>query len=91
MVVEKRGGKVKCSKMLRVPRSICGKKTVQSMAHYNYDLLPKIFFLQSASSIWGLLISQGMPPEFLDELTEGMREAKRRMGEEDREGERVMK
>ncbi len=29
----------------------------------------------------GLLISQGMPPEFLDELEEAIREAKRGMGE----------
>ena len=31
----------------------------------------------------GLLISQGMPPEFLDELAEGMRGAKRGMGGND--------
>jgi len=46
----------------------------------NHETTAKERYLQGASSMLGLLISQGMPPEFLDELEEGMRGAKRRMG-----------
>ncbi|MCZ7406081.1 MAG: hypothetical protein O8C67_14290 [Candidatus Methanoperedens sp.] len=40
------------------------------MEHYNYEASAKMFFLQGATSMLGLLISAGMPPEFLDELAE---------------------
>lgn len=47
----------------------------------NNERLVKECSLQGATSMLGILVSQGMPPEFLDELAEGMREAKKRMGE----------
>ncbi|MCX9012354.1 MAG: hypothetical protein OIN66_14710 [Candidatus Methanoperedens sp.] len=53
----------------------------QGMEHYNYEALAKMFFLQGASSMLGLLISTGMPPPFLDDLEEAIKEAKRGMGE----------
>jgi len=48
--------------------------------HFDNERLAKESYLRGATSMLGLLISQGMPPEFLDELAEGIREAKRRMG-----------
>lgn len=47
----------------------------------NNETLAKERCLRGATSMPGLLISAGMPPEFLDELAEGMRGAKRRMEE----------
>ncbi len=47
----------------------------------NYETYAKQSYLQGANSMLGLLISAWMPPEFLDELAEGIREAKRRMEE----------
>jgi hypothetical protein len=47
----------------------------------NNESLARDCYLQGATSMLGLLIRAGMPPEFLDELAEGMRGAKRRMGE----------
>ncbi|MCZ7381082.1 MAG: hypothetical protein O8C64_05880 [Candidatus Methanoperedens sp.] len=47
----------------------------------NNETFAKECCLQGATSMLALLISAGMPPEFLNELAEGMREAKRRMGE----------
>ncbi len=79
MKAEKRGGN--STKMATVKCTICG------MEHYNYEALSKLFFLQGTSSMPGLLISTGMPPEFLDELAEGMRGAKKRMGERGNENE----
>ncbi len=57
------------------------EKVQQGMEHYNYEALSKMFFLQGATSMLGLLVSQGMPPPFLDDLGEAIRGAKRRMGE----------
>jgi len=37
------------------------------------ESLARDCYLQGATSMLGLLISAGMPPEFLDELAEGMR------------------
>ncbi|MFZ3060848.1 MAG: hypothetical protein WA102_14060 [Candidatus Methanoperedens sp.] len=51
------------------------------MEHYNYEASAKMFFLQGASSMPGVLISTGMPPEFLDEMEEAIREGKRGMEE----------
>ncbi len=51
------------------------------MEHYNYEALAKMFFLQGASSMLGLLISTGMPPPFLDDLEDAIRGAKKGMGE----------
>ncbi|MBU4075496.1 MAG: hypothetical protein KKI06_02095 [Euryarchaeota archaeon] len=48
--------------------------------HFDNERLAKQSYLRGATSMLGLLISQGMPPEFLDELADGMRGAKRRMG-----------
>jgi hypothetical protein len=45
------------------------------------ESLARDCYLQGASSMAALLISAGMPLEFLDEVEEGMRGAKRRMGE----------
>lgn len=45
------------------------------------ESLAKDCYLQGAVSMLALLIRAGMPPEFLDDVEEGMREAKRRMGE----------
>jgi hypothetical protein len=45
------------------------------------ESLARDCYLQGATSMLGLLISAGMPPEFLDELAERMREAKRRVDE----------
>ncbi len=45
------------------------------------ESLARDCYLQGATSMLALLISAGMPPEFLDELAEGMRGAKRGMGE----------
>ena len=53
----------------------------QDMEHFDTETVARDCYLQGATSMLGLLISQGMPPEFLDELAEGMREAKKRMGE----------
>ena len=55
----------------------------QGMEHFDpeNESLARDCYLQGATSMLGLLISAGMPPEFLDELAEGMRGAKRRMGE----------
>ncbi len=47
----------------------------------NNETLAKECYLQGASSMLGLLVSQGMPPEFLDEMGEGIREGKKGMGE----------
>jgi hypothetical protein len=47
----------------------------------NNETLAKERYLQGATSMLWLLIGAGMPPEFLDELAEGIRGAKRRMGE----------
>jgi hypothetical protein len=44
------------------------------------ESLARDCYLQGATSMLALLISAGMPPEFLDELEEGMRGAKRGMG-----------
>jgi len=57
------------------------KEQEQGMEHFDNETLAKEFYLQGATSMLGLLVSAGMPPEFLDELAEGLREAKRRMGE----------
>ena len=48
--------------------------------HFDNERLAKESYLRGATSMLGLLISQGMPPEFLDELAEGIRGAKRGMG-----------
>ncbi|MFU8767244.1 MAG: hypothetical protein ACNA7I_06225 [Candidatus Methanoperedens sp.] len=45
------------------------------------ESLARDCYLQGATSMLALLISAGMPPEFLDELGEGIREAKMRRGE----------
>jgi len=50
------------------------------MEQIDNKTLTKDCYLQGAPSMPGLLISAGMPPEFLDELAEGIREAKRGMG-----------
>ncbi len=50
----------------------------EGMEHYNYEALAKMFFIQGASSMLGFLISTGMPPPFLDDLEEAIKEAKRR-------------
>ena len=47
----------------------------------NNETLAKECCPQGATSMLGLLVSAGMPPEFLDELAEGMRGAKRRTEE----------
>ena len=52
----------------------------QYMELFNHERLAREFYPQGATSMPGLLIGRGMPPEFLDELAEGMRESKRRMG-----------
>lgn len=54
-----------------------------SMEHFDpeNESLARDCYLQGASSMAALLISAGMPLEFLDEVEEGMRGAKRRMGE----------
>ncbi len=60
----------------------CGRRRGDSgVRNSYYERLAKESYLRGATSMLGLLISQGMPPEFLDELAEGMRGAKRRMGE----------
>lgn len=46
----------------------------------NNETRAKECCLQGATSMLGLMISQGMPPEFLDELAQGMRGAKRGRG-----------
>jgi hypothetical protein len=46
----------------------------------NNETRAKERYLQGATSMLGLLISVGMPPPFLDELAEGIREAKRGKG-----------
>jgi hypothetical protein len=60
-------------------------KNVQKYDTENFDPENESFardcYLQGAVSMLALLISAGMPPEFLDEVEEGMREVKRRMGE----------
>ena len=43
----------------------------------NNEILEKERYLQGATSMLGLLRRVGMPPEFLDELAEGMEEATR--------------
>jgi hypothetical protein len=43
------------------------------------ERLAKEYYLQGASPMLGLLISTGMPPPFLDDLEEAIREAKMRM------------
>lgn len=48
--------------------------------HFDNERLAKQSYLRGATSMLGLLISAGMPPEFLDELAEGIR-GERRMGE----------
>jgi len=45
------------------------------------ESLARDCYLQGAVSMLALLTSAGMPPEFLDEVEEGMREAKRRRGD----------
>jgi hypothetical protein len=58
------------------------KKSPEDIAqHFENESLARDCYLQGATSMLGLLISAGMPPEFLDELAEGIRGAKRRMGE----------
>jgi hypothetical protein len=57
------------------------KEQEQGMEHFDNETLARDCYLQGATSMLGLLVSQGMPPEFLDELAEGMRGAKRGMGE----------
>ncbi len=47
--------------------------------HFDNERLAKESYLRGATSMLGLLVSQGMPPEFLDELAEGMRGAKKTM------------
>jgi hypothetical protein len=59
----------------------------QGIEHFDIDTLAKECYLQSATSMPGLLMSKGMPPEFLDELAEGMREAKRKETENNIRGE----
>lgn len=60
-------------------------KNVQEYSKEHFDpeneSLARDCYLQGATSMLGLLISAGMPPEFLDELAEGMREARKRMRE----------
>jgi len=41
----------------------------------NNERLVKECYFQGATSMLGLLVSVGMPPEFLEEVGEGMREA----------------
>ena len=48
-----------------------------SMEKLNYEALAKEFYKRGAVSILLLMISQGMPPEFLDEMDELLREAKK--------------
>ncbi len=55
--------------------------------HFDNERLAKQSYLRGATSMLGLLISQGMPPEFLDELAERIRGAKRGMGERGNENE----
>jgi len=43
----------------------------------NYEALAKEFYNRGAVSILLLMLSQGMPPEFLDEMEEALREAKK--------------
>jgi len=47
--------------------------------HFNNEALAREFYIQGASTMLSLLISQGMPPPFLDDLEEAIRGAKRRM------------
>lgn len=47
------------------------------MEKINYEALAKEFYNRGAVSILLLMISQGMPPEFLDEMDEVLREAKK--------------
>ena len=61
-----------------------GWKQVQELGleKINYEALAKEFYNRGAVSILLLMISQGMPPEFLDEMDEVLREAKKmRVGE----------
>lgn len=51
----------------------------------NNERLPKERYLRGTTSMLGLLIS--VPPEFLDEMGEGMREAKKKMTENNIRGE----
>ncbi|PWB54526.1 MAG: hypothetical protein C3F06_04285 [Candidatus Methanoperedenaceae archaeon] len=59
-------------------------KQVQELGleRINYEALAKDFYSRGAVSILLLMISQGMPPEFLDQMDEVLREAKKmRVGE----------
>ncbi len=47
----------------------------------NNERLAKERCLQGSTSMLGFLVSRGMPPQMLDELAEGMRGAKRGLGE----------
>lgn len=77
--------------MLSAKRHFCERCTDRLAEGYEPEELKKSFdpeneslardcYLQGASSMAALLISAGMPPEFLDEVGEGIRGAKRRMG-----------
>ncbi len=63
------------------------KEQEQGMELFNHERLAKECYLQGASSMLGLLISAGMPPEFLDELAEGIREGKKGMAGNNNRGE----
>ncbi|SNQ61192.1 hypothetical protein [Candidatus Methanoperedens nitratireducens] len=67
MKVAKKGGRAKSSKMMTIQRSICDS---------DMDCAAKELYPKGASSMLGLLISTGMPPSFLDDLEETIREAK---------------
>jgi len=57
------------------------KKVLEyGIEHFDDERLAKESYLRGVTSMLGLLVSQGMPPEFLDELAEGIRGAKRGMG-----------
>jgi hypothetical protein len=49
--------------------------------HFDNEMLVKEFYFQGASSMAALFISAGMPPEFLDELADGMKGAKNKVGD----------
>ncbi len=59
----------------------CGRRHGDSGVKVEKSERTKESYLRGATSMPWLLICQGMPPEFLDELAEGMGEAKRGMGE----------
>jgi hypothetical protein len=52
------------------------------MNNFSYEGSTGEFCIHDASSMLGLLISTGMPPEFLDELAEGIKEARGGWGRE---------